>query len=76
MKIAKFFALAAFIAFLVFFFLAVFSFPNYSPFENVLSDLGTGEKSALWFNAGVIIAGVLVTLITLGSIGIFKFAFS
>ena len=62
MKIAKFFALAAFIAFLVFFFLAVFSFPNYSPFENVLSDLGTGEKSALWFNAGVIIAGIFLAL--------------
>ena len=62
MKTAKFFALAAVLAFLAFFLLAVFSFPGYSSFENVLSDLGTGEKSALWLNAGVVISGIFLAL--------------
>ena len=62
MKTAKFFALAAVLAFLAFFLLAVFSFPGYSPFENVLSDLGTGEKNALWFNAGMVISGIFLAL--------------
>ncbi|MBI3190213.1 DUF998 domain-containing protein [archaeon] len=49
--------IAAFV-FIVFVSLAIANYPNYNPHNNYLSDLGTGPSS-VFFNSGVIIAGLL-----------------
>jgi len=52
------------IIFAIFLAAAVYNYPSYNPTTNFLSDLGIGP-SAVFFNSGVIIAGLLGILFSL-----------
>jgi len=52
------------IVFGLFVIIAVYNYPSYSPYTTYLSDLGVGEASSVFFNSGVVIAGLLGIIVS------------
>lgn len=52
--------------------LAVVNYPGYSVYSNFLSDLGTGENSAMFFNIAVMISGTAAVVLSIALNKIFN----
>ncbi|MBS3053903.1 MAG: DUF998 domain-containing protein [Candidatus Aenigmarchaeota archaeon] len=52
--------------------LAVVNYPGYSVYSNFLSDLGTGENSAVFFNIAVMISGTAAVVLSIALNKIFS----
>ena len=71
-KIGAYAGIAASLVFILFFLFAVANYERYSFTSNYLSDLGIGKASAIFFNSGVIMAGLLGIVFGYGLSGFFK----